>query len=60
LQSNTDDALCKRLSALLRDPQLRAKLGTAGRTRYEAHFTFDRMLAKTLKVKVYEEVLAAP
>lgn len=51
-------ALRERLSALLRDPQLRARLGAAGRRRFEAHFTFERMLEKTLEV--YKEVLAAP
>lgn len=51
-------ALREKLSTLLRDPQLRARLGAAGRTRFEAHFTFGRMLEKTLKV--YKEVLAAP
>lgn len=50
--------LRERLSVLLRDPQLRERLGAAGRTRFEAHFTFERMLEKTLEV--YREVLAAP
>lgn len=50
-------ALRERLSALLRGPRLRARLGAAGRRRYEANFTFERMLEKTLGV--YDGVLTA-
>jgi glycosyltransferase involved in cell wall biosynthesis len=44
------DALRNRLSQLLGDPALRARMGHAGRTRYLKHFTLDRMLQKTLAV----------
>lgn len=49
-------ALRDRLLRLIRDPALRARMGAAGRRRYERYFTFERMLEKTLRV--YEEVLA--
>lgn len=47
--------LCDRLRRLLQDPGMRVRMGTAGRRRYERHFTFEQMLDKTLKV--YEEVV---
>lgn len=49
------DALTRTLSSLLADPQLRGTLGQAGRARFLAEFTFERMLEKTLQV--YEEAL---
>jgi D-inositol-3-phosphate glycosyltransferase len=51
-------ALADRLGELLADAALRRRLGSAGRDRYEAEFTFDAMLGKT--VKVWESVLARP
>jgi glycosyltransferase involved in cell wall biosynthesis len=39
-----------RLALLLTDPELRARLGAAGRRRYERHFTFTRMLDETLAI----------
>lgn len=50
-------ALRQALEPLLVSAALRDRLGAAGRRRYEASFTFDRMLEKT--VAVYESVLAA-
>lgn len=47
--------LRQRLEQLITDPVLRARMGAAGRRRYETHFTLDQMLAKTLAV--YEKVL---
>jgi glycosyltransferase involved in cell wall biosynthesis len=43
-------ALSARLETLLGDPGLRARLGAAGRRRYEQHFTFERMFEETLAV----------
>jgi glycosyltransferase involved in cell wall biosynthesis len=48
------DALTDRLSRLAGDPSLRAEMGARGRRRYEAEFTFERMLEETLAV--YREV----
>ena len=45
----------ERLGALLADPALRARMGSAGRRRYEEAFTFERMVAET--VAVYDAVL---
>jgi len=42
------DATATALARLLRDPALRGRLGAAGRARYLASFTFDRMAAATL------------
>ena len=42
------------LDLLLRDPNLRARLGRRGRRRYEERFTLDRSVSKTLQV--YAEV----
>ncbi len=39
-----------RLQRLLSDPELRARLGAAGRRRYERYFTLERMMQKTWKV----------
>jgi len=43
-------ALTAALQKLLADASLRRNLGIAGRSRYEAEFTFEAMLKKTLKV----------
>ena len=47
--------LASRLRALLSDSALRARMGAAGRRRYEQYFTAQRMFQRTLEV--YEEVL---
>jgi glycosyltransferase involved in cell wall biosynthesis len=44
-----------RIAAVLTSPDLRIRLGTQGRARYEQHFTLERMVARTLAV--YREVL---
>jgi glycosyltransferase involved in cell wall biosynthesis len=43
------------LELLLRDPALRKRLGDAGRRRYEAGFTLDRMARRTFDA--YQKVL---
>lgn len=43
------------LYKLIREPSLRKKMGEAGRRRYEEMFTFEKMVAKTLRV--YESVM---
>ena len=50
-------ALASHLASLIVNPELRKRLGDHGRDRYLAHFTFDQMLAKTLRV--YQEVVPA-
>ncbi|HEX2072793.1 MAG TPA: glycosyltransferase family 4 protein [Geodermatophilus sp.] len=50
-------ALGAAIAALLADPALRQRQGPAGRRRYLAEFTRERMAAAT--AAVYEEVLAA-
>jgi len=52
------DALADALGKLIDDPALRSQMGAAGRARYETHFTFDIMFAKTKTV--YEEMLGRP
>lgn len=49
--------LVQALEPLLADAELRQRLGSGGRQRYEAFFTFDHMLAHT--IGVYEQILAA-
>lgn len=49
------EALHTRLQSLLANPELRLTMGTKGRIRYESHFTFNYMLARTLAV--YHEVV---
>jgi len=49
-------ALREAIEALLINPDSRIRMGELGRKRYEAHFTFDRMVEETLAV--YESVLA--
>jgi glycosyltransferase involved in cell wall biosynthesis len=44
-----------RLAALLDQPELRARLGSQARTRYEQQFTLEHLVAKTFAV--YQEVL---
>jgi glycosyltransferase involved in cell wall biosynthesis len=43
---------------LLRDPDMRARMGAAGLARARAHFTVDRMVDETLAA--YERLLARP
>ena len=43
-----DVLLADRLKLLLEDAGLRAAMGQAGRDRYEAHFTFDRLVGEAL------------
>jgi glycosyltransferase involved in cell wall biosynthesis len=50
------ELLRSRLERLLLDGELRRRLGAAGRTRYEQHFTLGHTVAKTLAV--YHQVLA--
>ena len=50
------EAWTERLSQMIADADLRARLGSAGRQRYETHFTFARMVERTLTV--YRDVLA--
>jgi len=49
--------LTDRLALLMDRPELRAQLGANGRARYEAEFTFERLLANTQAV--YRDVLGA-
>ncbi len=44
------DQFSARLSTLLDDPALRRRMGDAGRKRYQANFTLEHMLKKTLAV----------
>ncbi len=50
------DCLAAALGDLLADPDLRARLGAAGRTRLEERFTAERMVAQT--AAVYERLMA--
>ncbi|MCU0536489.1 MAG: glycosyltransferase family 4 protein [Hydrococcus sp. Prado102] len=49
-------AMRDRLAQLIADPQLRIKMGKAGRKRYEENFTIEQMLDRILEV--YQAVLA--
>ncbi|HEY8188551.1 MAG TPA: glycosyltransferase family 4 protein [Pyrinomonadaceae bacterium] len=49
------DALADAIVQLLRDPDLRARLGHAGRERVRSEFTIDRVVSQTLAV--YESVI---
>ena len=49
------DALQDRVLRLLTSPDLRVRLGSSARTRYEQHFTLDHFVTKTLAV--YRDVL---
>ena len=50
------DRLVARLRPLLGDPELRRRMGAAGRRRFEAGFRFEQMLDNTLAI--YERMLA--
>lgn len=50
------DPLRERIRPLLRDPELRARLGAQGRARYEREFTLKSFVNNTLAV--YRDVLA--
>jgi glycosyltransferase involved in cell wall biosynthesis len=47
-----------RLEQLLRDPDLRVRMGMQGRRRYEDDFTLQKMLGRT--AAVYDSMLAGP
>lgn len=49
------ETLAGALQELLGSARLRARIGRAGRNRYEEDFTFDRMFEDTLRV--YSEVV---
>jgi len=49
------DALVVALRTLANDPDMRVRMGQAGRQRYEKDFTFDRMYAET--TALYDDVL---
>jgi glycosyltransferase involved in cell wall biosynthesis len=51
------EALRRRLSELLAAPELRRRLGAAGRRSFETTFTFERMIDKT--AAVYQAVARA-
>ena len=55
VRAGDPDQLRAALLRLIRDPELRAALGRAGRKRYERDFTVDRMLAKT--AEIYSELM---
>jgi len=60
-ESGDVDQFRDRLCALLDDPLLRRRMGDAGRTRYQANFTLEQMLQKTLAVYQMAALdLAAP
>lgn len=52
------DALAQALLGLLEDPETAAAWGAAGRRRFEAKFTAERMVSETLKV--YEDIAHLP
>lgn len=52
---NQPTALANAINSLLLDPALARKYGEAGRRRFEAHFTADQMVEKTLEI--YRQVL---
>jgi glycosyltransferase involved in cell wall biosynthesis len=47
--------LQEKIELLLKDAELRRRMGESGRKRYEEHFTFDRVFRET--TAVYDEVL---
>jgi glycosyltransferase involved in cell wall biosynthesis len=51
------EVLRDRIRRLLTDATLRTRLGAAGRTRFEEHFTLPLFVQNTLAV--YEEVVGA-
>jgi glycosyltransferase involved in cell wall biosynthesis len=42
-------AFAERVERLLADPELRARMGAAGKKRLEAHFTIERLTAEFLE-----------
>ena len=52
------EALRRRLGELMASPELRRRMGDAGRKRFEEYFTFDAMYARTLAV--YREAAGVP
>ena len=56
VQPGDREELAERLRELVRDDDLRGRMGAAGRARFEVDFTFDRMFVKT--VAVYEAAIA--
>jgi glycosyltransferase involved in cell wall biosynthesis len=53
---NNPQVLREKLLTLVNEPKLREQMGAAGRSRYEAEFTFEHMFAKT--IAVYQDVLS--
>ncbi len=49
------ESLRRNLRSVLRDPELRARLGRRGRHRYEGRFTLDRTVSRT--IQVYDEAV---
>jgi glycosyltransferase involved in cell wall biosynthesis len=45
-EAGNSDELCLRLNELLSDPDLRARMGQAGRTRFEREFTWSRVIQR--------------
>jgi glycosyltransferase involved in cell wall biosynthesis len=45
-----------RLRSLITEPESRARMGAAGRARYEAHFTFDTLVGRT--VALYKDIVS--
>ena len=56
IPENDDVLLADRLKQLIENADLRASMGRAARTHYEAEFTFERLVAETLSL--YESVLS--
>jgi len=54
--SDDHEALAERIVELLRDEDLRRRMGEAGRRRVEEHFSIPRMIADI--TRVYEDVLS--
>jgi len=52
------DALAKALQRLIADPELRRRMGQAGREKALKEFTLDRMLRET--ERVYQEAFRIP
>lgn len=50
------ETMAARMLSLLRDPELRARFGRAGRRRAETLFAYERMIAQT--IETYREVVA--
>ncbi len=56
VEAENPHALATRLKLLILDSTLRVTFGSAGRRRYEEHFTFEQMLEQTLRL--YHSVLS--